>query len=92
MNRWMMLASGIVTVGLLSSSLAFGQQPKADCDKSRVPDKVEGQVTRIDPSTSKVTIRDSKGMTHEFQSNPETVKDMKTGDRIEARLRQAPNC
>jgi hypothetical protein len=47
---------------------------------------------RVDPGTSKVTIRDSKGMMHEFQSNPETVKDLKAGDRLEAKLRQAPNC
>jgi hypothetical protein len=29
-------------------------------------------------------------MTHVFQANPETAKDMKPGDRIEATLRQAP--
>ena len=93
MNRWMMLASGIVAAGLLTSSLAFGQQQRpANCDKSRVPDKVEGQVVRVDPGTNKVTIRDNKGVTHEFQSNPETVKDLKAGDRLEAKLRQAPNC
>ena len=93
MNRWMTLASGLVAVALLSAGLAFGQQPKpADCDKARVPDTVEGQVVRVDPSTNKVTIRDQKGTTHEFQTNPETAKDMKPGDRIEARLRQAPNC
>lgn len=31
-------------------------------------------------------------MTHEFQANKETVKDMKAGDRIEAKLREAPKC
>jgi hypothetical protein len=91
MNRWVTFASGLVAVALLSTSLAFGQQPKAaECDKARVPDKVEGQVVRVDPATNKVTIRDDKGATHEFQANPETAKDMKPGDRIEARLRQAP--
>ena len=93
MNRWVTFASGLVAVALLSTSLAFGQQPKsAECDKARVPDKVEGQVVRVDQRTNKVTIRDNKGMTHEFQSNPETVKDLKAGDRLEATLRQAPNC
>jgi hypothetical protein len=93
MNRWVTLASGVVAVALLSAGLAFGQQPKsADCDKSRVPEKVEGQVVRVDRATSKVTIRDQKGTTHEFQANQDDAKDMKPGDRIEARLRQAPNC
>ena len=93
MNRWVTFASGLVAVSLLSAGLAFGQQPKAaGCDKSRVPEKVEGQVVRVDPGTSKVTLRDQKGMTHEFQANPDDAKDMKPGDRIEARLRQAPNC
>jgi Cu/Ag efflux protein CusF len=91
MNRWVTFASGLVAVAVLSAGLAFGQQPKrTDCDK--VPQKVEGQVVRIDPNTNKVTIRDQKGMTHEFQSNKETTQDMKPGDRIEAKLRQAPNC
>jgi hypothetical protein len=92
MNRLTTLSGAVIAIALLSSSLAFGQQPKANCDKSRVPEKVEGQVVRIDAKTNKVTIRDQKGMTHEFQSNKETTQDMKPGDRIEATLRQAPNC
>ena len=93
MNSWGTLTCGIVAVALLSTGLAFGQQPKpADCDKARVPDKIEGQVVRVDPNTNKVTIRDDKGATHEFQANKETTQDMKPGDRIEARLRQAPKC
>jgi hypothetical protein len=31
-------------------------------------------------------------MNHEFQGNAETTKDLKTGDTIEAKLRQAPKC
>lgn len=89
MNRWLTFTSGVVTITLLSAGLAFGQQPKAEC---RAPEKVEGQVLRVDPRTDKVVIRDSGGTTHEFQSNKETTKDLKAGDRIEARLRKAPNC
>ncbi|HEU4368021.1 MAG TPA: hypothetical protein VFV05_07330 [Methylomirabilota bacterium] len=91
MNRWLTVSSGLVAVALLSAGLAFGQQPRpAECDKSRVPDKVEGQVLRVDHATNKVTIRDDRGMTHEFQASKETAQEMKPGDRIEARLRQAP--
>jgi hypothetical protein len=91
MNRWLTLTSGFVAVVLLSTGLAFGQQPKADC-KAGAPEKVEGQVLRIDPKTDKITVRDKSGGTHEFQANKETVKDMKPGDQIEARLREAPKC
>ena len=90
MNRWLTSTSGFVAITVLSAGLAFGQQPKADCKAA--PEKVEGQVLRVDPKTDKVTLRDSDGMTHEFQANKETTKDLKPGDRIEARLRTAPKC
>jgi hypothetical protein len=89
MNRGLTFTSGVVAITLLSAGLAFGQQQKADC---KAPAMVEGQVVRIDQATHKVTIRDNSGTTHEFQANQETTKDLKPGDRIEARLRQAPNC
>ena len=88
MNRWLTFTSGVVAVTLLSTGLASGQS-KADC---KAPQKVEGQVVRVDPKTDKVTIRDSGGTTHEFQANKETTRDLKPGDRIEARLRTAPKC
>jgi len=91
MNRWLTLSGGFVAIAVLSAGLAFGQQPKPDC-KAGAPEKVEGQVVRVDHSTNKVTIRDKSGTTHEFQANKETTKDMKPGDQIEARLREAPKC
>lgn len=91
MKRWLTLSGGFVAIALLSAGLAFGQQSKADC-KSSAPEKVEGQVIRVDPATNKVTIRDKSGAIHEFQANKETTKDMKPGDQIEARLREAPKC
>jgi hypothetical protein len=46
----------------------------------------------VDQNAGKVTIRDSKGTTHEFQANRETLQEMKPGDKIEAKLREAPKC
>lgn len=89
MNRWLAFSSGFVAITALSAGLAFGQQPKQDCT---APQKVEGQVVRVDTKTDKVVIRDSSGTIHEFQSNSATTKDLKPGDRIEAQLRQAPKC
>jgi hypothetical protein len=91
MNRGLTLSGGFMAIALLSAGLAFGQQPKADC-KAGAPEKVEGQVIRVDHKTNKVTIRDKGGVTHEFQANKDTTKDMKPGDQIEARLREAPKC
>jgi hypothetical protein len=91
MNRWLTLSGSFVTIALLSAGLAFAQQPKANC-KASAPEKVEGQVVHVDPSTNKVTIRDKSGTTHEFQANKDTAKDMKPGDQIEAKLREAPKC
>jgi Cu/Ag efflux protein CusF len=93
MTRWLTLSGGFLAVALLSAGLAFGQS-KADCEKAAraTPQKVEGQVVRVDTKTNKVTLRDNKGVTHEFQANRETVQDLKPGDRIEANLREAPKC
>jgi Cu/Ag efflux protein CusF len=90
MNRWLTLSGAVLTIAL-STSLASGQQPKADC-KAKAPETVQGQVVRVDPNTNKITIRDTNGATHEFQANQETTKDMKVGDQVEAKLREAPKC
>ena len=42
----------------------------------------------LSDSCSSVPVCDSKGMTHEFQANPDDAKDMKPGDRVEAKLRR----
>jgi hypothetical protein len=91
MNRWLTLSSGFVAITLLSSGLAFGQQPKPDC-KAATPAMVEGQVLKVDAKNNRITVRDKSGTTHEFQANAETTKDLKAGDTIEAKLRELPKC
>ena len=88
MNRGLLLSSGFVSALLLTAGLAFGQtQPKAstDCVKANAPKKVEGQVMAVAPD-GKLTVRDNKGQTHDFQVSPEMAKDYKPGDKIEAKL------
>ncbi|PYN46377.1 MAG: hypothetical protein DME00_19265 [Candidatus Rokuibacteriota bacterium] len=87
-----MLSGVLTTTAFLATGLAFGQ-PKADCkDRAQTPEKVEGQVVAVDQSAGRVTIREKNGSTHEFQANKETLQDMKPGDKIEAKLREAPKC
>jgi len=93
MKRWLVLSGVLTTTAFLATGLAFGQ-PKADCKNNRAqtPEKVQGQVVAVDQTAGRVTIRESNGTTHEFQANRETLQDIKPGDKIEAKLREAPKC
>jgi hypothetical protein len=79
---------------VLWSGSALGQTKPACDPQGRVmtPKKVEGQVVKIDPAQSKVTVREANGSMHEFQASKETLQDLKMGDRIDANLREAPKC
>jgi hypothetical protein len=96
MNRWLLLSGGFVSAALLTAGLAFGQtatQPKSatECVKG-APKKVEGQVVSVNPEAGKMTVRDKKGQTHEFQVSREMANDMKPGDTIEAKLSDGQKC
>jgi len=93
MKRWLVLSGVLTTSALLATGLALGQ-PKAECKNNRAqtPEKVEGQVMAVDQNAGRITVREKNGTTHEFQANRETLQDMKPGDQIEAKLREAPKC
>jgi hypothetical protein len=83
------LAAGLV----LWSGAALAQtKPGCEAGKVATPQAVDGQVVKIDKGQGKVTVRGADGATHEFQASKETLKDLKVGDRIEAKLRSAPDC
>jgi hypothetical protein len=94
MHRWATVAAGVSVTVMLWSGSAFGQAKPACDPQGRVmtPQKVEGQVVKVDVAQSKVTVRDVKGAMHEFQASKETLQDLKVGDRIDANLREAPKC
>ena len=93
MKRWLVLSGVLTTSAFLATGLAFGQ-PKAECKNNRAqtPEKVEGQVTAVDQNAGRITVREKDGTTHEFQASRQTLQDMKPGDQIEAKLREAPKC
>jgi hypothetical protein len=94
MPRWTSVATGCSVAIVLWSGLAFGQAKPA-CDaqgKVVTPQKVEGQVVKLDPAQNRVTVREAGGKVHEFQASKETLQDLKVGDRIDANLREAPKC
>ena len=91
MKGWMRAAAILIASVVLWSGMAFAQT-KPECDKSQTPQKLEGQVVAIDLNKGTVTMRGSDGATHEFQASKETLQGYKAGDRIEAKLRSAPEC
>ena len=94
MRTWLQVTSGLA-IGLLLWSGAALAQVKPGCDaqgRMKAPEKVEGQVVKVDPAQGKVTVREADGTVHEFQASAETLKDLKVGDQIGAKLREAPKC
>lgn len=62
------------------------------CQPAKAPQKVSGQVVQISATGDRITVRDTAGAQHEFQTNQETTRDLKVGDKIEASLRPMPKC
>lgn len=77
----------------LTAALGLGAvtAPQAATGVDATSDVVAGQVTNIDAARHRVTVRSSDGQTHEFEASDETLKDLKVGDRIEAKRRLTPN-
>lgn len=92
MRRRLPLVLASLPLLVLSAGLLCAQPKPANCDKARVPEKVEGQVLRVDMTAGIVTVRAKDGTTHEFQASKETLQDLKAGDQIEMKLREAPKC
>ena len=98
----LVLPAAFVAVAMLVSTPAFGQATKKDCPPQPsaspgspartqpAPQKIEGQVTQVDPKAGTMTVRRPDGTTHEFRGSTETVKDYKAGDKIELTLREDP--
>jgi hypothetical protein len=94
MPRWPAVAAGLAMILTLWTGLAFGQAKPACDQQGRVmtPQKVEGQIIKVDAGQNKLTVRQADGTVHEFQASPEAIQGFRVGDRIEANLREAPKC
>jgi len=78
----------------LSAALGLGvvAQPRAAASAEQASSEViAGVVTAIDQERRLVTVQSSDGRTHQFQAPPETLKDLKVGDRLEAKRRPEKN-
>ena len=82
------LAAIALTVAL---GLGIFAAPRAAMAAEQTPEVIAGEVTKIDLDRNRVTVRSSDGKPHEFEASPETLKDLKVGDRIEAKRRPEKN-
>ena len=92
MRQWRHMAAVAVAAAMLWSGAALAEVKSVNCDPVRYPQKVEGQVLKVDVNQEKVTVQTAVGAAHEFQASKETLRELKVGDRIAAQLRNAPNC
>ena len=84
------LALGLAVGMMVWTGTALGQGKAGKCPKT--PEKLEGQVVKVDLEHGKVTVREADGTNHEFQAPKETLQGYKVGDHLEATLRSAPEC
>jgi len=79
----------------LALAVALGQgilvPPRAAIAAGQDTESIEGVVTKIELDRGRVTVRSSDGKPHEFEASAETLKDLKVGDRIEAKRRPKTN-
>ena len=92
MKNWTRLSVVVVAGVMLWSGTALGEDKSPGCGKAGAPEKVAGQVVKVDMDQGKLTVRGSDGTTHEFQASKETLQEYKVGDQIKAKLRSAPDC
>jgi hypothetical protein len=94
------LAAALVAAAMLIVTPAFAQtkpqcQPSASPGAgggkvSKAPQKIEGEVTKVDQKNGMLTVKAPDGSTHEFKGSTETLRDYKKGDKIELTLRSEP--
>ena len=96
------LLAALVAAAMLIVGPAFAQDTKPQCQPSaaaggsgstkvgKAPEKIEGEVTKVDRKSGTLTVKRADGTTHEFKGSAETVRDYKKGDRIELTLRSEP--
>ncbi len=88
MKRWITTAAAFLAAVLLLVGPAMAQAQKPATPQA-TPQKVEGQVVKVDANAGKVTVKGSDGTVHEFQASKETIQNLKPGDHIELTLRSA---
>jgi len=84
-----------LVLAAMALTFAFGQSivaaPRAATAAEQASEIIDGLVTKIDLERHRVTVRSSDLQIHEFEASDETLKELKVGDRIEAKRRPETN-
>jgi hypothetical protein len=81
MRSWILAA--IAALGVTGFQMAAAEE-----GKDAKPEVVAGEVTKVDRERGRVTVRSADGKAYEFEASKETMRDLKEGDRIEAKQRK----
>lgn len=94
MNLGARQAVGLAIMLIMTAGTGWAQVKPACDSKGKVksPELVEGQVSKVDQSLGRLSVRTSGGEEYEFLASAETLQDYKVGDPIKAKLREAPKC
>jgi hypothetical protein len=87
-----LLAIFVACMTVLVIGIVLAQDKPAGCVQAGAPEKVEGEIVRIDPDQGTMKLRDANGATHDFRASADTLRSYKVGDRLEAKLRPGQEC
>ena len=102
--KMLTFTAAAVAAALLAGGPALAQAPKPNCQpsasprgdvagsKAKAPEKIEGTVTKVDPTKGMITVRHNDGTTHEFKGSAETLADYNVGDKVQMTLRAEQPC
>ena len=88
MRRNLVLAAMALAIALGQGLVAA---PRAATAEEHASEVIDGVVTKIDLDRHLVTMRSSDQELHEFEASAETLKELKVGDRIQAKRRPDKN-
>jgi hypothetical protein len=77
------MACAFTVLAPAGAALAQDKSQSEPAASPGAPAQLFGQVTSIEVQTNLVTLRSDDGSVHQFRGNPDTIKNLKVGDRIE---------
>src|SRR5262245_14609392 len=98
-----MLTAALVAAALVAGGPTLAQdKSKAPCQpsasprsdasalKAKAPEKIDGEVVKVDHKAGMITVRNNDGSIHEFRGDDQTLRDYKKGDKVQLTLRSEP--